>query len=89
MKTIIAKYVDNKKVIFTDTSLFISKPIGRNNPFENGNDINKWIIHCFGDVYSNFSLHFHQVDFDENDRIKGFVCSFDVPEYVDILKCYT
>ena len=89
MKTIMAQFVSNKEVILTDTSLNISKSLDRSIPFQEGKDIIKWISYNLTNKFSYFLMHFHHVDFDKDNNIKGFKGSFEVPEYISIKECNT
>lgn len=87
MKTIMVQYVNNKNVILNDTCLNISKSFNRIKPFQEEIDIIEWISYVLTDKFSNFIVHFHYIDYDIDNHIKGFGGSFDVPEYINIKEC--
>ena len=89
MKTIMAQFVSNKEVILTDTCLNISKSFDRSIPFQEETDFIEWISYNWTDKFSDFIMHFHHVDFDKDNNIKGFKGSFEVPEYISIKECNT
>lgn len=88
MKTIMAQFVSNKEVILTDTCLNISKSFDRSIPFQEETDFIEWISYNLTDKFSNFIVHFHYIDYDIDNHIKGIGGSFDVPEYINIKECY-
>lgn len=89
MKTIMVQFVNNKSVILTDTCLNISKSFDRFIPFQEEKDFIEWISYNLTDKFSDFIVHFHYIDYDIANYIKGFGGSFDVPEYINIKECNT
>ena len=87
MKTIMAQFVSNKEVILTDTCSNISKSFDRSIPFQEETDFIEWISYNLTDKFSNFIVHFHYIDYDIDNHIKGFGGSFEVPEYINIKEC--